>query len=162
MSTDLMLTMWENVIFLILGCTSWEWFYPYHYGPFLQDMTQLSTVPAYADTVKLGNCVTFRFLVPFTLFLNNVKSLFYMCVLVNLSSGYAMYVLHFISFHSNTCQMSVLITSMIGNPLQPFQQLLACLPAASSGLLPAPYHALMNDATSPLHGFYPTGMHSVT
>eukprot|EP00598_Pedospumella_elongata_P008857 CAMPEP_0185012164 /NCGR_PEP_ID=MMETSP1098-20130426/98162_1 /TAXON_ID=89044 /ORGANISM="Spumella elongata, Strain CCAP 955/1" /LENGTH=1230 /DNA_ID=CAMNT_0027541217 /DNA_START=64 /DNA_END=3756 /DNA_ORIENTATION=+ len=79
-----------------IGCTSWEWFYPYHYGPFLQDMTQLNSVPAYADTVKLGN------------------------------------------------------------PLQPFQQLLACLPAASSGLLPSAYHALMNSPTSPLHDFYPT------
>eukprot|EP01032_Pedospumella_encystans_P014743 gene14743-16908_t len=79
-----------------IGCTSWEWFYPYHYGPFLQDMTQLNTVPAYADTVKLGN------------------------------------------------------------PLQPFQQLLACLPAASSGFLPSAYHALMNSPTSPLREFYPT------
>lgn len=77
------------------GCTSWTWYYPYHYGPFLHDLTGLTSLPAYS-TVPLGR------------------------------------------------------------PLKPFQQLLACLPAASAQLLPASYNFLMNDAASPIRWFYPT------
>ena len=43
----------------------------------------------------------------------------------------------------------------LDSPLKPFQQLLACLPAASSRLLPPPYRWLMEHPSSPLIGFYP-------
>ena len=46
----------------------------------------------------------------------------------------------------------------MGRPFFPFQQLLGCLPAASSNFLPRPYAALMNDKTSPLKAYYPNVM----
>jgi len=42
-----------------------------------------------------------------------------------------------------------------GKPFRPFEQLLGVLPAPSSGLLPAPYKPLMEDANSPIIDFYP-------
>ena len=33
--------MW-CLAYYVKGCISWNWFYPYHYGPLLQDMTQLT------------------------------------------------------------------------------------------------------------------------
>lgn len=35
------------------GCCSCSWFYPYHYGPFLQDMTGLTELPAFDTVVAL-------------------------------------------------------------------------------------------------------------
>ena len=80
--------------YYVKGCISWNWFYPYHYGPLLQDMTNL-------------NALTSK------------------------------------------------IEFSIGQPFRPFQQLLGCLPPASSALVPKPYSWLMVSAQSPLLAFYP-------
>jgi Xrn1 helical domain/XRN 5'-3' exonuclease N-terminus len=76
------------------GCISWQWFFPYNFGPFLQDMTDLAAIASTID---------------FTL----------------------------------------------GEPFQPFQQLLGCLPPGSSNLLPPCYSQLMLDPESPLIEYYP-------
>jgi 5'-3' exoribonuclease 1 len=80
--------------YYIKGCISWTWYYPFHYGPMLQDMKNLSV----------------------------------------LSSS--------ISFD-------------LGQPFTPFQQLLGCLPPASSILLPKCYAWLMTNSDSPIIDFYP-------
>jgi 20S proteasome subunit beta 5 len=43
----------------------------------------------------------------------------------------------------------------MGAPLKPFEQLLACLPASQSKLLPLPYQELMTEPNSPIRDFYP-------
>jgi len=85
--------MW-CLAYYIKGCISWTWYYPYHYGPMLQDMKGL---------VDLSNQIHFDF----------------------------------------------------GQPFQPFQQLLGCLPPASCNLLPKPYQWLMTSSDSPVKHFYP-------
>lgn len=56
---------------------------------------------------------------------------------------------------SDTAVDAVAASFKLDSPLKPFQQLLACLPAASSRLLPPPYRWLMEHPSSPLIGFYP-------
>ena len=78
------------------GVVSWDWFYPYHYGPMLSDL------------VGLGKY------------------------------------LEEISFHGR-----------LGQPLKPFEQLMACLPPSHANLLPEPYRPLMADKSSAIADFYP-------
>eukprot|EP00986_Skeletonema_menzelii_P018505 scaffold26651_cov134-Skeletonema_menzelii.AAC.2 len=89
------------------GCPSWEWYYPYHYGPMISD-------------------------------------------LVNLNS-----MLEDISFFGDKEESSPGVRRVAGEPLRPFEQLLACLPPSSSYLLPEPYRWLMTSSDSPLIDFYP-------
>jgi 5'-3' exoribonuclease 1 len=44
----------------------------------------------------------------------------------------------------------------VSSPLPPFEQLLCVLPPDSLDLLPAPYHPLATDPTSPLAPYFPT------
>ena len=74
---------------------SWEWFYPYHYGPMMSDLTNLEHL------------------------------------------------------------LKKEIRFAKGEPLLPFEQLLACMPASHAHILPQPYRSLMRDADSPLIEFYP-------
>jgi 5'-3' exoribonuclease 1 len=76
------------------GCISWGWFFPYHYGPMLSDLTSL---PEIFSEIKFE----------------------------------------------------------LGEPLFPFEQLMGCLPPASSALVPKPFHALMTSPQSPIIAFYP-------
>ena len=76
------------------GCISWGWFYPYHYGPLISDLTDL---PKVFKRIKFD----------------------------------------------------------IGAPLKPFEQLMGCLPPASSSIVPKPYRKLMLSKDSPIKQFYP-------
>ncbi|KAL7553084.1 hypothetical protein ACHAWF_016346 [Thalassiosira exigua] len=76
------------------GCISWGWFFPYHYGPMISDLTNL---PECFDNIKFE----------------------------------------------------------VGQPLKPFEQLMGCLPPASSALVPRIYRKLMCDHNSPIKQFYP-------
>ena len=76
------------------GCISWGWFFPYHYGPMLSDLTNL---PEVFESVKFD----------------------------------------------------------VGKPLKPFEQLMGCLPPASSSLVPKVYRKLMCSPDSPIKQFYP-------
>jgi len=48
------------------------------------------------------------------------------------------------------------INFTVGIPILPFQQLMSCLPPASSALVPKPYRELMTSPDSPIIQFYPT------
>lgn len=76
------------------GCISWGWFYPYHYGPMLSDLTNIP---------KMFDEISFE----------------------------------------------------LGEPLTPFQQLMGCLPPASSTLVPRLYRWLLTSPESPINQFYP-------
>jgi 5'-3' exonuclease/20S proteasome alpha/beta subunit len=85
-----------NLKYYYEGCVSWEWYYPYHYGPMLSDLVDLDQI------------------------------------------------LDQVSFEEK-----------MGEPLAPFEQLLACLPPSYAHLLPQPYQAFMTDSSSPIAKFYP-------
>jgi len=76
------------------GCISWGWFFPYHYGPMISDLTNL---PAVFQSIRFE----------------------------------------------------------IGQPLKPFEQLMGCLPPASSALVPRIYRQLMSSPESPIKQYYP-------
>jgi 5'-3' exonuclease/20S proteasome alpha/beta subunit len=85
-----------NLKYYYQGCVSWEWYYPYHYGPMMSDLVDLDQI------------------------LNEV------------------------SFEGK-----------MGEPLAPFEQLMACLPPSYAHLLPQPYQGFMTDPASPIAKFYP-------
>jgi len=78
------------------GCISWDWYYPYYYGPMFSDLVDLDT---YFSEITFDG--------------------------------------------------------KRGQPLLPFEQLLACLPPSSSHLLPRPYRWLMTSEQSPIIEYYP-------
>jgi len=55
----------------------------------------------------------------------------------------------------NLENMSQEIKLEMGAPLKPFEQLMGCLPPASSSLVPRPYRKLMCSSDSPIIQFYP-------
>jgi len=60
-----------------------------------------------------------------------------------------------ISDLSNLPEVFDSIKFELGQPLKPFQQLMGCLPPASSALVPRAYRKLMCAADSPIKHFYP-------
>ena len=56
----------------------------------------------------------------------------------------------------NLPEMFEKISFTVGKPILPFQQLMSCLPPASSALVPKPYRDLMTSSESPIIQFYPT------
>jgi 20S proteasome subunit beta 5 len=85
-----------NLKYYYEGCVSWNWFYPYHYGPMLSDLVNLDEL------------------------------------------------LDEISFDDD-----------LGAPLDPFDQLMGCMPPSQAHHLPEPYRPLMKDPDSPIIDFYP-------
>ena len=85
-----------NLKYYYEGCVSWEYFYPYHYGPMLSDLVNLNEV------------------------------------------------LEEITFENK-----------LGSPLNPFDQLMGCMPPSQAHHLPEPYRCLMADPDSPIIDFYP-------
>jgi 5'-3' exoribonuclease 1 len=55
----------------------------------------------------------------------------------------------------NLPKMFEAIKFEVGQPVKPFQQLMACLPPGSSTLVPKPYRILMTSPDSPILDFYP-------
>lgn len=55
----------------------------------------------------------------------------------------------------NLPEMFERIKFELGTPILPFQQLMSCLPPASSTLVPLPYRQLMTSPESPILEFYP-------
>ena len=51
--------------------------------------------------------------------------------------------------------LKVKINFQLGEPVRPFEQLMAVLPARSQNLVPIPYRKLMTDEHSPIKDFYP-------
>lgn len=85
-----------NLKYYYEGCVSWEWYYPYHYGPMLSDLVGIDAM------------------------------------------------LKEISFEGR-----------LGNPLRPFEQLMACMPPSHADVLPQPYRQFMTDSESSIADFYP-------
>eukprot|EP00537_Pseudo-nitzschia_pungens_P003083 CAMPEP_0172377958 /NCGR_PEP_ID=MMETSP1060-20121228/69177_1 /TAXON_ID=37318 /ORGANISM="Pseudo-nitzschia pungens, Strain cf. cingulata" /LENGTH=1633 /DNA_ID=CAMNT_0013105669 /DNA_START=559 /DNA_END=5457 /DNA_ORIENTATION=+ len=85
-----------NLKYYYEGCVSWDWFYPYHYGPMLSDLVNLDEI------------------------------------------------LDEITFDNN-----------LGAPLDPFDQLMGCMPPSQAHHLPEPYRWLMTNPDSPIIDFYP-------
>mmetsp|Transcript_17165 Transcript_17165/g.39454 ORF Transcript_17165/g.39454 Transcript_17165/m.39454 type:complete len:1600 (+) Transcript_17165:173-4972(+) len=56
----------------------------------------------------------------------------------------------------NLPEMFEKIQFTVGKPILPFQQLMSCLPPASSALVPKPFRHLMTSPDSPIIQFYPT------
>ena len=66
------------------------------------------------------------------------------------------YPFHYAPFTSDLVNLSSYRVSFrLGQPFLPFQQLLGCLPAASSSFLPVSYRHLMIEPGSPLIHYYP-------
>lgn len=112
------------------GCPSWGWFYPFHYAPMTSDLIDLTSYPL---SFELGT--PFRYdqaaepapapAPPPTTTPHHLPS------------------------------SPLLTLSRTTNTNRPFQQLLGCLPAASSKFLPSSYANLMCNAASPLIEYYP-------
>ena len=85
-----------NLKYYYEGCVSWNWFYPYHYGPMLSDLVELDEI---LDEISLEDDP--------------------------------------------------------GAPLDPFHQLMGCMPPSQAHHLPEPYRPLMTDPDSPIIDFYP-------
>lgn len=113
-----------NLAYYTKGCVSWGWYYPFHYGPFLQDMVNI--VQYVSASHK---------------YLHNKET-----KLEGSESEKSI---------ARSGEVVLALDWEQGQPLTPFEQLLACLPPKSAKLLPAAYDFLMNDPTSPIVEYYP-------
>jgi 5'-3' exonuclease/20S proteasome alpha/beta subunit len=85
-----------NLKYYYEGVVSWDYFYPFHYGPMLSDLVNLDEI---LDEITFEN--------------------------------------------------------KLGAPLNPFDQLMGCMPPSQAHHLPSPYRGLMTDPKSPIIDFYP-------
>jgi len=121
-----------NLEYYYKGVISWEWFYPYNYGPMLSDLTNVNSMlseisffdgeesegAASADPPRPASS----------------------SAVANIAGRNRM--------NGGSRQVA-------GEPLRPFEQLLGCLPPSSSYLLPEPYRWLMTSPDSPLIDSFP-------
>lgn len=122
-----------NLEYYYKGVTSWEWYYPYHYGPMLSDLkdiNQMLSEVSFFDGEDEAGATDADPPRPVS------------------SSAVA-------NIAGRNGRMNGGSRRIAGEPLRPFEQLLGCLPPSSSHLLPEPYRWLMTSTDSPLIEFFP-------
>lgn len=116
-----------NLEYYYKGVASWEWYYPYHYGPMLSDLRNINSILSETSFTNNGDGKE--------------------------SDGDGKE--SEARIKQPWRQIEQLLEGdgarqVEGRPLRPFEQLLGCLPPSSSYLLPEPYRWLMTSPDSPL------------